>query len=153
MCRQSGGSIQHPVPQEMDTQPGVPLDPCGNGHAQPHSPQGSSLALSAPNAASALGCLLQGMGVMQWCPGVQVLPPGSSEQLCKEPPKKNLGKVWLWRNAWPFSSPPPNLLLPGVWAHPGQPGGKPQSKKWRINTFSALCQSIKRWETRPCAPC
>lgn len=86
-----------------------------------------------------------GHAVVFWTSGPALLElPG---QLCKKPPKKNLGRVCLWRNAWPFSSPPSNFLLPGVQAHPGQPGGKPQPKKWRINRFSALFQSNKCWET------
>lgn len=120
----------------------------------------SPTAHSAPRWLCVLKCCLSpwqlasghgGRAVVFWTSGAVLLAlPG---QLCKKSPKKNLGKVWLWRNAWPFSSPPSNFLLPGVQAHPGQPGGKPQSKNWRINRFSALCQSLKCWETRPCAPC
>lgn len=74
VCRPSGGSTQQPVPQDMGTQPDVLLDPCGNGHAQPHSPQCSSLALRAQMLPQPMAASVQGMGVMQWCSGLQVLP-------------------------------------------------------------------------------
>lgn len=39
VCRQSGSSTRQPLPQEMGTQPDVPLDPRGAGSAWPPTPQ------------------------------------------------------------------------------------------------------------------
>lgn len=118
--------------------------------SQPHSHSIGSV-LWAPVLASVLGCLLQGMWFLFQTLGAAVL--GLPGQLRKESPQRSLGKVWLWRIVWPFPSPPSSFLLPGARALSAQLGGKPQSKNWRINSFSALCQSVKCWKTRPCAPC
>lgn len=117
----------------------------------------SPTARSAPCWLSVSKCcltpwllLLQGMGVTQWCSGLHVLPSwGFLGSSARGSPKKSWQGLALEKCLALFF-PPSNFLLPGVQAHPGQPGGKPQFKKWRINRFSALCQSIKCWETRPC---
>lgn len=159
VCRQSGSSTRQPLPQEMGAQPNVPVDPRGAGYAwtpapRPPAPPGWLCPVD-PNAYLSPWLLALGLGgPLLWSSRLQVLQCwGFLGNSVSSPLKKNLGKVWLWRNAWPFPSPPSNFLLPGARALPGQPGGEPQSKNWKINSFSVLCQSVKCWETRPCAPC
>lgn len=76
---------QQPVPQEMGTQPGLPLNPCGNEHAQPHSlqccvPKCCFSCFSSWLLASGHG----GHAVVFWTSGAALL--GNS---ARSPPRKS----------------------------------------------------------------
>lgn len=106
---------QHPAAcaPGCTVQPDVLLDPCGNGHAQPHSPQCSLLDLCAKCCLSPC-CLLQGMGVMQWCSGLQVLPSwGFLGNSARSPPRKILERSGFGEMPGPFLPLLPISCCPG----------------------------------------
>lgn len=92
VCGQSSGSTQQPVPQEMGTQTDVPLDPCGNGHAQPHRPQCSSLTLCAQMLPQPLAACIRAWGSCSGVLDFRCCPPGASWATLQEVPQEESWK-------------------------------------------------------------